>query len=203
MIELHKKYKSGTVLEILQEAILSGTLSGEITQDELALSLQTSRMPVREALIALEYQGLIERTPSQHSKIISFDYKSINEIFNDMALFEIESFKNFSLEKIHALLAIDEQIDFHKSLIKNINIPFRKKMLEILTGIYLTFVLEHSENLIEINAAFKNLIQTIKNNTLDFKNISECYKNYSEILSKEFMKIRKENNLLDVKFETR
>lgn len=33
----------------------------EMTQNELAESLGVSRMPVREALILLEYQGLIDR----------------------------------------------------------------------------------------------------------------------------------------------
>ena len=39
-----------------------------MTQNELAESLGVSRMPVREALMILEYQGLIIRLPNNHVK---------------------------------------------------------------------------------------------------------------------------------------
>ena len=56
MLELRKKYKSGNAAEILREAILTGDIPEgiSITQNEIADSLGTSRMPVREALISLE-----------------------------------------------------------------------------------------------------------------------------------------------------
>ena len=52
--------KNGGVVEALQQAILSGQIPAgtEMTQNELAESLGVSRMPVREALMILEYQGL-------------------------------------------------------------------------------------------------------------------------------------------------
>ncbi len=199
MIELHKKYKSGTALEILQEAILSGSISGEITQNEFASSLETSRMPVREALIALEFQGLVEKMPSQHVKIVSFDEKSVREIFNNMAFIEIEILKSLTAEELKNFLSRfdDCQIIFHKSLIENLNSLFTKKTLEILIDIYLAFVLENSMDNNEIKNAFKNLIRALKNSPVDFESVNECYKSYAEILSNEFMKIRKENNLLN------
>ena len=54
--------KQGSVVEILKNEILLGNIpSGtEMTQNELATSLGVSRMPVREALILLEYQGLAQ-----------------------------------------------------------------------------------------------------------------------------------------------
>ena len=75
MLKLRKKYKSGSALEILQEAILSGDIQGGtvITQSELAASLEVSRMPVREALISLEYHGLTERLPGQHVRITTLN----------------------------------------------------------------------------------------------------------------------------------
>lgn len=199
MIELHKKYKSGTALEILQEAILSGSISGEITQNEFASSLETSRMPVREALIALEFQGLVEKMPSQHVKIVSFDEKSVREIFNNMAFIEIEILKSLTAEELKNFLSRfdDCQIIFHKSLIENLNSLFTKKTLEILIDIYLAFVLENSMDNNEIKNAFKNLIRALKNSPVDFESVNNYYKSYAEILSNEFMKIRKENNLLN------
>ncbi len=70
----------------MQEAILSGELSGRITQNELAANLGVSRMPVREALIALEYQGLLERDANQHVRIANLNGENILEIFRDLAL---------------------------------------------------------------------------------------------------------------------
>ena len=59
--------KQGSVVEILKHEILLGNIpSGtEMTQNELATSLGVSRMPVREALILLEYQGtyLVQKRP--------------------------------------------------------------------------------------------------------------------------------------------
>ena len=51
--------KNGGVVEALQQAILSGKIPAgtEMTKNELAESLGVSRMPVREALMILEYQG--------------------------------------------------------------------------------------------------------------------------------------------------
>ena len=57
MLKLNKIYKFNTVLEILQDAILFGDIEPGtvITQSDVASSLNVSRMPVREAFIALEY----------------------------------------------------------------------------------------------------------------------------------------------------
>ena len=55
------KKKQGSIVELLRDEILAGNIpdGSEMTQNELAESLGVSRMPVREALILLEYQGLI------------------------------------------------------------------------------------------------------------------------------------------------
>lgn len=53
------KKKQGSIVELLRDEILAGNIpdGSEMTQNELAESLGVSRMPVREALILLEYQG--------------------------------------------------------------------------------------------------------------------------------------------------
>ena len=67
MAQTAGKKKQGSIVEILKEEILSGRIpcGREMTQNELAESLGVSRMPVREALILLEYQGLIQRPGSE------------------------------------------------------------------------------------------------------------------------------------------
>ena len=66
MQALGTQKKQGSIVEAISQAILSGQIPAgtEMTQKELAESLGVSRMPVREALILLEYQGLIHRLPN-------------------------------------------------------------------------------------------------------------------------------------------
>lgn len=68
------KKKQGSIVELLRDEILAGNIpdGSEMTQNELAESLGVSRMPVREALILLEYQGLIDRLPNNHVRVASF-----------------------------------------------------------------------------------------------------------------------------------
>ena len=74
--------KNGSVVEALQQAILSGQIPAdtEMTQNELAKSLGVSRMPVREALMILEYQGLIIRLPNNHVKAADLNEDALRQI---------------------------------------------------------------------------------------------------------------------------
>ena len=192
MIELSKKYKSGTAIEILQQAILSGEISGSVTQDELAQALGISRMPVREALIALEYQGLIERFPNQHVKISSLNDESIHEIFNDMAQLEIDTLKILRWDTLKVLKNSQGQVDFHRAINKNVNSMLRRKLLEIFTEVYLSFVLNNSDNVTKIDAVFSNLSHSITW-PLDINVMRACYSVYGEVLANELIKIRRRN----------
>ena len=192
MIELRKKYKSGSAVEILCEAILIGDIPGGIalTQNEIAFSLGTSRMPVREALIVLEYQGLVERFTNQHIRVINIHDEYIREVFADMSLLEVEILKNISDEKISALSSYSGQQEYHRALCANVKSHFTRKMLGVLTEIYLAFVLEHSSGTDRIDAVFGNLLQAVKI-PLDLDVIRSCYAVYSEVLASEFMRIRR------------
>ena len=74
--------KNGGVVEALQQAILSGQIPAgtEMTQNELAESLGVSRMPVREALMILEYQGLIIRLPNNRIKAADLTEETLRQI---------------------------------------------------------------------------------------------------------------------------
>ena len=53
-----------------------------MTQKELAESLGVSRMPVREALILLEYQGLIHRLPNNHVQVADLTEDYLTHLFS-------------------------------------------------------------------------------------------------------------------------
>lgn len=192
MLELRKKYKSGSAAEILREAILTGDIPEgiSITQNEIAESLGTSRMPVREALISLEYQGLIIRHSNQHVQVITLSDEYIHSVFNDMALLEIESLKQMNREKIIMLSESESQIEFHRMICAYTDAPLRKKMLEIITEVYSEFLLEHSDNMNQIDAVFMNLKKAM-NEPFDLEVIRSCFGVYSEVLSRELIRVRR------------
>ena len=169
---------------------MSGDISGYITQDELAQALGISRMPVREALIALEYQGLIERFPNQHVKVSSLNDESIHEIFNDMAQLEIDTLKILHWDTLKVLKRSQGQLDFHRALNKNVNSTLRRKLLEIFTEVYLSFVLNNSDNVAKIDAVFMNLSHSITW-PVDINVMRACYSVYGEVLASELIKIRR------------
>lgn len=77
---------------MLSDAILGGALEpgSEIVQTELAETLGVSRMPVREALIILELEGLVERLPNNHAKVVDFDGPALESSLGLCRLIETE-----------------------------------------------------------------------------------------------------------------
>ena len=187
MIELRKKYKSGSVAEIIRNAILSGEISGEIGQNEFAESLGISRIPVREAIISLQYHGLIEKMTNQHVRTIFPDDKAIREMFSDMSLLEIETLKTLAPGKIQHLSPLS-QIEFHRDIYMNTHSPLRRTFLRITTETYIAFILEHSDGA-KISPVFENLKHALD----DMSILRAGYAVYAEVLASEFIRIRNDN----------
>ena len=72
------------VLETLREAILERVISpgARLRQEDLAETFQTSRIPVREALRALEYEGLARSEPHRGFTVTALDADQIEEIYD-------------------------------------------------------------------------------------------------------------------------
>ena len=70
------------VYQIIREMILTQKfqLGEKINIDTLAAELNVSNSPIREALMMLEKQGLVENIPNVGSHIISFSPKAFREI---------------------------------------------------------------------------------------------------------------------------
>ena len=189
MLELRKKYKSGSAAEIIRDAILTGDISGEIAQNEFADSLEVSRIPVREALIALEYHGLIDKLPNQHVRIITLNDSNIRSLFADMSLLEREALKNLPAERLEYLSSSAEPADFHRELYMTAESPLRRVFLRVITETYIIFVLEHSDGS-RIIPAFENLKLSLR----DCEALRKSYAVYAEVLSDELIRIRKEHS---------
>jgi DNA-binding GntR family transcriptional regulator len=78
------------VLEAIRNAVLAGVIEpgARLRQEELAELFGTSRIPVREALRALEYEGLVTSEPHRGFTVTSLDADDIEEVYELRILLE-------------------------------------------------------------------------------------------------------------------
>src|SRR5262245_23188852 len=78
------------VLESVRKAILSGIMEpgARLRQEELAEVFGTSRIPVREALRALEYEGLVVSEPHRGFTVTALDADDVEEVYDLRILLE-------------------------------------------------------------------------------------------------------------------
>ena len=81
------------VLASVRTAILSGVLGpgARLRQEELADVFGTSRIPVREALRALEYEGLVTSEPHRGFTVTGLDADDVEEVYGLRILLESEA----------------------------------------------------------------------------------------------------------------
>jgi DNA-binding GntR family transcriptional regulator len=75
--------KKMRVVEMLKEAILSGTLhpGDQIVEGKLAQQLGVGQGLIREALIELEHQGFVQRSPFSWTQVTTFNNADAEQIF--------------------------------------------------------------------------------------------------------------------------
>ena len=108
---------SQRIADELRERILAGRLAPgtRIIQDELADELNTSRLPVREALRILESRGLVTLRANQGAWVTSMDVREcelsykIRERLEPLLL--AESAPRLSEEDIDAMAALQDRIE--------------------------------------------------------------------------------------------
>ena len=81
------------VLEAVREAILTNVFEpgARLRQEELADLFGTSRIPVREALRALEYEGLVRSEPHRGFTVTSLDADDVEEVYELRVLLESQA----------------------------------------------------------------------------------------------------------------
>lgn len=95
------------VFEFLRDAILSGRLRGgsHLVQDKIASELNVSRVPVREALLQLESEGLVHMEAHRGASVVWLTPEEIAEVFEIRAILVTAA-----IRKVIPLLT-DEQIE--------------------------------------------------------------------------------------------
>ena len=86
------KTRTQVVVEVLREKILSGDIAaGEpLRQSALADELNVSRIPVREALLQLEAEGLVKFEPHKGATATKLSVEQVTELFELRALIETD-----------------------------------------------------------------------------------------------------------------
>jgi DNA-binding GntR family transcriptional regulator len=81
------------VVEFLRDAILSGGLRGgaRLVQDKIAAELNVSRVPVREALLQLEAEGLVRMEAHRGASVVWLTLEEIAEIFDIRELLVLDA----------------------------------------------------------------------------------------------------------------
>jgi len=87
----HRTIKA-TVTDELREQIISGRIRGgdPLRQESLAAEFGCSLIPVREALLSLQGEGLVEFVPHKGAVAKEITYSEIEEIFDLRALLECD-----------------------------------------------------------------------------------------------------------------
>lgn len=81
---------AGVAVDLIREAILEGRIGpGERLREEtIARDLGISRTPVREALLLLQGEGLVESSPNRGAAVRAFGAEEIEEMYQLRALLE-------------------------------------------------------------------------------------------------------------------
>lgn len=142
------------VANLLRLAILEGRLQpGEVLKEEtLAKELSISRTPVREAIIELRNEGLVESTATKRAIVRSYSAGELHDIYNLRASLEgfaamlaAERSTEATLRRLNESNArfrdgmtrsgeittelINENLDFHDIIAESAEIPRLKKMI--------------------------------------------------------------------------
>jgi DNA-binding GntR family transcriptional regulator len=84
------KSASSAAAELIRAAIIDGRLEPgrRLKEEELARELGISRTPVREALLVLQTEGLLESAPNRGAAVRSYEADAIEEMYDLRALLE-------------------------------------------------------------------------------------------------------------------
>ena len=200
------KYKSlkDHVYEYISEQINNGSLkpNEKINEKEISEKLDISRTPIREGLIKLVNEGLLEKKPRKGFIVKEVKEKTVKEVYQIIGVLEglavSLSIENINKEDIKEMKKLVDkmniaikykdykeyynlQTQFHRLYIKKSN---NEKLLEILDSLKKIFIKKNYYNKNNNSNIQKALTQTNK----EHEKIIELIKNNKEKKLKNFLK---------------
>ncbi len=81
---------SAAATELIREAIIDGRLAPgqRLKEVQLAQELGISRTPIREALLLLQAEGLVEASPNRGSAVRAYDVRELEDMYELRAVLE-------------------------------------------------------------------------------------------------------------------
>lgn len=113
---------SASIADIIRREILSGNLKPDhpLLERDIALELGVSRTPVREALFALQGEGLVELKPRRYARVRKITYSDITQIYSLRIVLEKHSAENAArFAEPNAILEIEMALAKQRNLDKN------------------------------------------------------------------------------------
>ncbi len=99
-----------SVREAILEKLLDGELppSSRVNESSLAKSLGVSQTPIREALLGLESDGLLESAPGRGFLVRAFDVKEMRELYSLVGLLEAHALQKAGSPNPATLRRLDQ-----------------------------------------------------------------------------------------------
>ena len=139
------------VYGLIKDAILQNKLKPgqKLNQDELADTLEVSRTPVREALLKLEKEQLVENLPYKGAQVSGFSLREIEECHEIRAVLEGYAAKiatkNISKGELDKLEKSVEEMRIHRGNLKKVislNEEFHKVICKASGNTRLHYIVE-------------------------------------------------------------
>jgi len=145
--------KKNQVVEAIKEAVLSGSIKpgDQIVESRIAQELGAGIPLVREALIELEHQGFVQKTPYKGTIVTKLGPKEIREIFQlrvELEALAVEWAKhNVTPEDIRDLRKLIEKMEHSGAELDldqfyQVDLEFHRKLWDMSGNTYLVGVLE-------------------------------------------------------------
>lgn len=157
------------IAKILRQEIISGRFKNgeQLTQEQIAQYLNTSRIPVREAFLILELEGFLSRLPNRHVLVVGPKIDLLKEIFELIASVEIQIIKILlnSKKDIRNILVADAK-QFRQVLLTEIDNYFIKENYSRLLVGYPQYVWDNIEKKSSDEDLHNSLITSIQTHEL-------------------------------------
>lgn len=151
--KIERKQTRDQISQIIRYEILSGNIQAgdELAQESIAEQLGLSRMPVREALQALEQEGFLIRLPNRHMQVAKLAADDVSQIFRVIAAMAAELFALIppaageTLKQLARSLAQpgdkSRELEFHLTLVSYIDNRYLSKAYQQFLDGYISYVI--------------------------------------------------------------
>lgn len=167
--KLDKTQTKDRIAKILRQEIISGRFKNgeQLTQEQIAQYLNTSRIPVREAFLILELEGFLSRLPNRHVLVVGPKIDLLKDIFELIASVEIQIIKILlnSKKDIRNILVADAK-QFRQVLLTEIDNYFIKENYSRLLVGYPQYVWDNIEKKSSDEDLHNSLIASIQTHEL-------------------------------------